>query len=169
MRKNLKNLTLAALFGALVYVATLLIKIPVPVYSGYVHIGDALLYTAALFLPPPYAMAAGALGASLADLTLGYTVYAPFTFVIKALKAQPCNLLARTSRKALNNGRMSLVSGVLCIGLYYVSDLILYGVGGAVPNILGNVVQAGASSVVFAVLLTVFSAPAVKNQLKPNL
>ena len=53
MRKNLKTLTLAALFGALVYVATLLIKIPVPVYSGYVHIGDALLYTAALFLPPP--------------------------------------------------------------------------------------------------------------------
>ena len=34
MRKNLKNLTLAALFGALVYVATLLIKIPVPLYSG---------------------------------------------------------------------------------------------------------------------------------------
>ena len=31
MRKNLKTLTLAALFGALVYVATLLIKIPVPV------------------------------------------------------------------------------------------------------------------------------------------
>ena len=34
MRKNLKNLTLAALFGALVYVATLLIKIPFPSIPG---------------------------------------------------------------------------------------------------------------------------------------
>lgn len=49
-------------------------------------------------------MAAGALGASLADLTLGYTVYAPFTFVIKALMALPFYLFARTSRKALKNG-----------------------------------------------------------------
>ena len=46
--------------------------------GGYIHLGDALIYLAAVLLPAPYAMAAGAIGGGLADL-LTAPVWAPAT------------------------------------------------------------------------------------------
>ena len=54
---------------------------------GYTHVGDGFLYLAASLLPAPYAAAAGAIGAGLADLLSGYSIWAPGTLIIKALTA----------------------------------------------------------------------------------
>ena len=58
--------------------------IPIGVNGGYVHVGDAMIYLTAALLPRPYALAATAIGAGLADL-LTAPMWAPATIVIKML------------------------------------------------------------------------------------
>ena len=59
MRDNkVKYLTLTAVFAAIIYIFTAYLHIPH--WTGYVHIGDGVLYLAASMLPPWYAAAAGA-------------------------------------------------------------------------------------------------------------
>ena len=52
-------------FAALIFVVTVFLKIPAA--SGYVHIGDSLIYLASLIIGP-WAMLAGAIGEGLADI-----------------------------------------------------------------------------------------------------
>ena len=83
-RKSLTHLITASLFAALVTVFTAYIgHIPMPGTGGYVHFGDALIFLAACLLPAPYAVAAAALGAGLADI-LVFPAYAIPTIIIKA-------------------------------------------------------------------------------------
>ena len=77
-------LTITALFAAAIAVMTAyLLHIPIPT-GGYIHLGDALIYLAACLLPVPYAAAAAAIGAGLADLLTAPMWVLP-TLVIKAV------------------------------------------------------------------------------------
>ena len=79
-------LCLSAVFAAAITVTTAyLLHIPIPT-GGYIHVGDAVLYLAACLLPAPYAVAAAAIGAGLADLLTAPMWVLP-TLVIKALVA----------------------------------------------------------------------------------
>ena len=82
MQKRLRNLVYTAMMAALVAVATLFIHIPIPMQSGYCNLGDALILCSGALLGP-WAAAAAAVGSAMADLLLGYAVYAPATAVIK--------------------------------------------------------------------------------------
>lgn len=169
MNRKLRKLTLSALFCALIFVSTAFLKIPVFVHSGYAHVGDALIYTAMLFLPFPYGMAAAALGGALADIFLGYTIYAPFTLVIKAAMT-----LAFLSRKNKTHSLLkyllqSMLAGIICIVCYFGTDILLFGMPGAIINFPANCLQAAASTAVFAVIASVMSNPGVKKQLGPRL
>ena len=83
--KTTKRLVMAALFVALTFLATFLIQIPLPL--GYIHLGDALVFLCGFILGPIWGTVAAGLGAGLADILSGYVIYAPATFVIKALMA----------------------------------------------------------------------------------
>ena len=62
--EKMKNLTLSAMFAAVIMLMILyLFHIPVGSSGGYVHFGDAFIYLAACFLPMPYACGAAAIGA----------------------------------------------------------------------------------------------------------
>ena len=92
MKINIKHLAQAALFAALVALCTL---IQVPVGGEYIHAGDIFLYPAALLLPLPLGMVAGALGAGLVDVFSGFAIFAPATVVVKALVVLGIGLLCR--------------------------------------------------------------------------
>ena len=81
--KHIKLICISAMFAALVFVATFLVKVPLPV--GYVHIGDGIVFLASALLPLPYAMIASAVGVGLADLCAGYAIYIPITVIIRIL------------------------------------------------------------------------------------
>ena len=81
--KHIKLICISAMFAALVFVATFLVKVPLPV--GYVHIGDGIVFLASALLPLPYAMVASAVGVGLADLCAGYAIYIPITVIIRNL------------------------------------------------------------------------------------
>ena len=89
--RPMQKLILAAMFAALSCVATMMIQIPAP--TGYVNLGDAFVILAGFCLGPVYGFVAGGLGPALADLLLGYTMYAPGTFVVKGLVALIASLL----------------------------------------------------------------------------
>lgn len=175
--KNLLKLVTAAMFAALITGLTFFPKIPIP-GGGYVHLGDAMIYLAASFLPLPYAMAAAAIGGGLADVLSGFASYAPFTVVVKALLT-----IAFTYKKekilTKRNWIAPLFGLVITPGIYFFADAILVKVssesswsisfGSAVPGIIWNLAQAAASLVVFYIAAAAFDKLGLKKKLTGKL
>lgn len=159
---KLYKTTLAAMFAALIYVATAFLMMPLP-GNGYAHLGDCFVVVGALLLGPVYGAAAAGIGSALSDLFLGYGFYAPATLVIKALMAVTAALVFKGIRKAAS-GRASLrldfaaaaVAGILAELLmvfgYFVFEWIVYGIAVAAVDVVGNSVQ-GLVGLVTATLL----------------
>ena len=153
MRENekLHQLVMAAIFAAAIAVTTAyILHIPLPT-GGYVHLGDALIYLAACLLPAPWAMAAGAVGAGLADLLTAPMWVLP-TLIVKALVCLP---FTSKSQRVLcgRNIAAIFISGPLSPSLYGVANVIFTGTAAAfLPQFLGTLVQAVGSGLVFAVL-----------------
>ena len=119
---KIKNIVLAALFAAVIYVFTAFLHIPS--HTGYTHVGDAFVYLAACFLPAPYAVGAGAVGAALADGLSGYAMWVLPSVVIKSLTAL-C-FTGKASKILCKRNIFALIpSFVLCAGGYYLSEVII--------------------------------------------
>jgi len=82
---KLREITAVAVFTALVFVATMVIKITIPATGGYFNVGDSMIYVAALLYGPLVGGLAGGIGASLAD-AIGYPIFMPGTFIIKLIE-----------------------------------------------------------------------------------
>jgi uncharacterized membrane protein len=80
--RTLRELTNVAIFTALVFVATMIIRVPIPATGGYFNFGDSVIYVAALLYGPLVGGLAGGIGASIAD-AIGYPIFVPGTFIIK--------------------------------------------------------------------------------------
>ena len=74
-----KKLVITALFMALTMVATMFIRIPLPL--GYVNLGDVFVLLSVFVLGPIYGTIAAGVGSGLADL-FGFVKYAPGTLII---------------------------------------------------------------------------------------
>ena len=153
MKTKTQKIVLAALFAALACIATLVIKIPSPL-KGYINLGDCIVLLAGWLLSRGYGFMAAGLGSALADLILGYAVYAPVTFVVKGTMALAASL---GSGKGLV---LKLVSGVaaelvMILG-YYVFEGFMYGFGPAAINIPANAVQGVAGLVIGIILVKIF-------------
>jgi len=112
MKNTTQKIVISSMFAALVCVATMLIKIPSPL-KGYINLGDGIVLLAAWILPLPYGMAAAGLGSALADLFSGYVVYAPATFIIKALMAVVAYSFYKLFAKKTKSTGSRILSGVL--------------------------------------------------------
>lgn len=71
---KLKKLIIAAMFGAIICVVTMVVKIPLPL-GGYVHLGDAFIILAGLYLGWVYGGTAAGIGSMLADVFTGYVIH----------------------------------------------------------------------------------------------
>ena len=158
--KAIRRLCFSALFAALILVCTMFVKVPVPATTEYIHIGDGVLYLAAALLPLPYAVAAGAIGAALADVFASYAIWAPFTFAIKAFMALCIGKMCRTEGGRGRLAAASLTAGAINVVLYFLSSWVLYGAAGAAAGIPFNILQSAVAAVIFVVLL-----PGVKKAL----
>lgn len=165
MKNNTKKIAFTGVFAAMVFVTTFFIKVPVA--SGYVHFGDALIYIGAGIIGGPWAMLAGAIGAGLADLIGGYAIYAPASIIIKALIVLPFMLFCKREDKlfSLKTVLMTIPSGVITVGGYFLADLII-DKSYAVIDIPGNVIQAVGSAVIFAVVAFALDKAKVKDKIK---
>lgn len=163
-----KKLVLSALFAALICVATFTIRIPIVATNGYIHLGDALVILAGIFLSPVSAFLAAGIGSCLADLFGGYIIYIPATFFIKGIIAFFGSILfhkmiAKSQSKQipiLLCGVLDLVLVVLGYALY---ETVLYGMKTAVLAITGNCIQ-GISGILLSFLFAqiLLSIPDIK-------
>ncbi|MBQ4066021.1 MAG: ECF transporter S component [Clostridia bacterium] len=159
-KTDLKRLVTASLFCALICVATAALPIPLG-NGGYANLGDTLIAACAFFVGPLWGFFAAGLGSALADLILGYGIYAPATFVIKGLMATVYILIFRRFSKTKAAVPMALVASVaaeaVMVGGYFVLECILYSPAGALPNITGNLIQAAVGIACSTVLVSLLS------------
>ena len=122
--KNTKFLVTTGLLAALACVATMAIKVPTPT-MGYIHLGDGLVLLCGFILGPVYGGLAAGIGSMFADLLNGYAIWAPGTFIIKALTAFTAGMLYRGMRKAFTNP----------VGTY--ATIIISGIAGEACMVIG--------------------------------
>ena len=169
MKNTTQKIVISSLFAALICVATMLIKIPSPL-KGYINLGDGIVLLAAWVLPLPYGIVAAGLGSALADLFSGYAVYAPATFIIKALMAVVAysfyKFFAKKAKGALSRVLSGIFSELVMILGYFLFEVILYGFVPSLVNIPANAVQAVAGIIIGVVLITVFEKQNIIKLLK---
>ncbi len=153
---KIKKISFTGMFAAFIFVLTLFVKVPVA--SGYVHFGDALVFIGALVLGAPYAFIAAAVGEGLADIAGGYVMYFPATVIVKCLIVVPFLIERKKNNKKLltkTSLLMTLPSGVITVFGYYLADLII-DKSYALADIPGNVIQAVGSAIIFVIIAFAF-------------
>lgn len=150
------KIVLSALFAALVFVTTFMVKIPIPATSGYIHPGDAMVILSGIFLGPWYGAAAAAIGSMLSDAVGGYMLYVPATFIIKGLAAFLVGLAQKKLEEkginiTLGTVISSLISGVVVVVGYLAFELVIYGTA-AFASVLPNVIQVTGGLLIATVL-----------------
>ena len=151
-----KKSILTALLIALVAVTTMVVSIPMPAVKGYINIGDSVVLLSGLIFGPLVGAAAGAIGSSLADLLLGYTLWAPWTFVIKGLEGFIAGWLLSRSRKETHRSvaaAASLGAVVMALGYFLASSVIYQSLAVAVLALPGDLIQGGVSVLLCLVLI----------------
>ena len=137
--KKAKRLALAGQLCGATLLLTLL-SIPLPSGYGYVNLGDAGVFLCVCLLPGGLGALAAGVGAALADLILGWAMYAPVTLLIKGLTALLAGLALRRAKKA------GLPLSLLCCLLvplgYFLYETILLTAPVAAVNVLPNALQA---------------------------
>ncbi|HWS28898.1 MAG TPA: ECF transporter S component [Clostridia bacterium] len=152
---NTKKLVLCGLLTGIVTVLTLIV-IPMPISNGYVNLGDAGVFLAANMVGGVWGMLCAGIGSALADLILGYAVYAPATFLIKAAAAGISMLLYKRLKKGYRF--LALLIGSLAVPAGYFlfeGAFVLDSFAAAVVNLPFNALQALLGAVLGFALLNV--------------
>lgn len=105
-----EKIILTGLMMALVTVATMVISIPVPFTSGYIHLGDSMIFLSVLILGWKFGAMAAGVGSALADMLLGYAQWAPWTLCIKGLMAVFMGLIIQ---KCIDNKKNTILACIV--------------------------------------------------------
>lgn len=156
---DVKKLTAAGMVSALIFVLTML-KFD-NIAGGYIHLGDSLVFFAALIVGPVYGFLAAGIGSMLADLLLGYPQYALITFFVKGIMTLIV-FYGFTFIKKENDTKfgkfgkiffVSAIASIFMVAAYFVAEIFLIGIGGAIADLPFNILQGAVSSALSVVLL----------------
>ena len=119
-----QEIVFTALMTALVFVATYLPHIPIPL--GYAHLGDAVIFLLALLAPRRAALFAACIGSALADLLGGFALWIVPTLVIKLVMAE---IVCRTAQARSRMARIALAFALASLWMaaaYTLAGAVLY-------------------------------------------
>jgi len=141
-RKNLRQIVLAGIFAALIFVVTYFIKFPLPAISrgAYINLGDTMIYIVASLINPLYALFAAGFGSMLADVAYGGGIYIPATLVIKGMMG----FVAATIMKRGTFGAYIVAcvsAGLIMVIGYGLFETVLYGFEAAIASSVFNLIQ----------------------------
>ena len=141
---RVRKLCETALFVAIVFIGVFLIKIPGP--FGYTHIGDSMIFLSVLMLGGKRGAVAGGIGAALADIVSGYTVWAVPTLICKAMMAALMGAMIKHHAFGLKGRGLWFVSaaagGVLQGIGYLIFWYFMFGKAAAIAAVPGLTFQA---------------------------
>lgn len=136
-----RKVALGAMLAAAVALATM-IHIPMPGMRIYFNLGEGVIYVIAILLGARFGALCGGIGAALADLLLGYPLWAPLTLLIKGSEGAVVGLLAPKGRKSA-----ILAGAVIMIAGYTASAGFLYGWKVAPMEFVTDLVQTGIGAI----------------------
>ena len=140
-------ISLIAIFAALTCAMTMTIEIPVPATGGYINIGDFIVMFTGLMFGPIIGGLAGGIGSCLADIFLGWPLYALPTLVIKGLEGFIVGVIANPKKESIRINIRDIVAVIIggiimVLGYFFVEAFILnYGVISASIEVPGNLFQ----------------------------
>jgi len=118
------QLALAAVFAALVCVATLALVISIPATSGYFNLGETVIYIAALLFGPLVGAVAGG-GAAIADMLVA-AQFAPGTLIVKGLEGAIVGFLNKKIQKITRSLTLSAAVSIIIGGLEMIAGYFIY-------------------------------------------
>lgn len=141
-------MVITSLLIALVFVATnaIRIKLPISYNGGLIHMGNTMLFTAAIVFGPRKGAAAGAFGMALFDALSEWAAWAPFTFVVRGVMGYIIGRVAYMNNKSGKSWAYNLLGillgGIWMLAGYYLSEVIMTG-NWVLPmtSIPGNIIQ----------------------------
>lgn len=139
-------LVLNALFITLTFLATMFINIRLPLMGngGLIHLGNVPLLIAAFVFGKKTGAIAGAFGMALFDIISGWTLWAPFTFVIVGAMGYVAGLIAENmpGKKVFVYALAVAAALIIKVIGYYFTEVVLFGNWiqpfGSIP---GNIMQ----------------------------
>lgn len=165
---NSLSIALIGIFAALNCILTMIISIPIPATQGFINIGDAGVMITGMLLGPIIGGLAGGIGSALADLLLGYPLYAPATLTIKGLEGFFVGLIANPRR---NHEKLKwrdifavIVGGFLMVLGYFLYEILLFGIPAAMYEFFFNgVIQFGIGASIACVFIAITRKGIVEN------
>ena len=153
--ERIRSLCETALFIAIVFLGVFIIKFPGP--FGYAHIGDSMIFLSVLMLGGKRGAIAGGLGAAIADIVSGYTIWAVPTLICKALMAALMGVIIKQHLFGLK-GRMLWITAALAGGIaqgfaFVFFWFVLFGKAAAVAAVPGLTFQT-VSGIIIAFVLS---------------
>lgn len=145
MLTNAKRLALIAVLAGFTFLATLIHVNTGP--SNYFNLSEVMVYTSALLFGPAVSGLSGGVGASLADILLGFALpWAPISFCIKGVEGLIVGIISSFpwKNRLLGDIVSILVAFPFMIGGYTVSVGLLYGWPASLVEFYTDVVQCSA-------------------------
>ncbi|MBA7500078.1 hypothetical protein ES708_00963 [subsurface metagenome] len=155
------SIAITSIFAALTCVLTMLISIPVPATGGYINIGDVGVMLTALIFGPVIGSLGGGIGSALADIFLGYPIWAPATFIVKGLEGLIVGLIAnpRKVRTYFNFYDIIavIIGGLTMVFGYFIVEAFVFnfGIAPALVELPGNLFQSIIGAIISLSLIVV--------------
>ena len=153
---NTKRLVTYGILMALTVVMTVIVQIPTPARTGYLNLGDMVIFLTAFMFGKKGGFLVGGIGSALADILLGWGVYAPITFIAKGLEGFVAGYLMEKSWGKKYPILPAAVGGIVMAAGYYGAEIFMYGAKAALVNFPANIGQglfgAGVAVVMFRLL-----------------
>ena len=141
-----KQVAINGISIALVFIATGFINLRLPIVAngGLIHLGNVPLFLAAIIFGKKTGAISGAVGMALFDLFSGWTLWAPFTFVIVGIMGWVVGKI--TEDKSHNTILWYVIAILAALAIkivgFYIAEGIIYGNWVApAASIPGNIVQ----------------------------
>ena len=140
------DLILTSMLASLVFVATLLLNIKLPVGNGgLIHLGTGMLFIVSILFGPKKGMIAGALGMGLFDLVSGWALWAPITILTRGLQGYLVGKIAWSNGHKGTSFKFNLLAMLasipLTIGGYIGESIIFNSLIIPLASIPGDLVQ----------------------------
>ncbi|MBQ8818315.1 MAG: ECF transporter S component [Clostridia bacterium] len=155
---KIQKMCFGALFAAMICLCTF-ISIPLP--FGYFNLGDAAILLSAWIMGPLVGCISAAVGSALADILMGYVIYAPATAIIKALIAISAYFIYKALSKVITAPKLSFISRavaasfgeLIMVAGYFLYEAFVLGYGmAALASVAGNLLQ-GICAVIISTLV----------------
>lgn len=154
-----KEMILTGFFIAIVFVATYLlqIRLPLPATGGLIHLGNIAMFSIALKYGKKYGAFSGGIGMALFDVASMWVAWAPATLIVRFIAGYTIGKISESDQgqgaNILRNIAALFAGGVIIIGGYFIFEAFILGIGlAATASIVGNVVQIAIGFIALALI-----------------